>query len=126
MEYLGPVLEFLLPVLGTILTIVAAALAKKYIGKLGVERSEKVDAMIDKYVGIGVDAAKKVAANYLAANGQKLPGGSKKAKAVSTVLSELEQSGIKGVAEELISARIEAWLENKEPGKSPGAESTPA
>lgn len=122
MEYLGPILEFLLPVLGTILTIVLAALAKKYIGKLGVERSDKIDTMIDKYVGIGIDAAEKVAVNYAKAigiPGATLSGGTKKRNALNTVLIELEQSGIKGVAEELISARIEAALLGKS-GKSNG------
>lgn len=120
MEYLAPVLDFLLPILATVITLLLAALAKKYIGKLGIERSDKVDAMIDKYVGLGVDAAEKAADNYLAANGTKLSSGTKKANAINTVFLELEQSGIKGVAEELISARIEALLNSKEPGKSSG------
>jgi len=120
MEVLGPILNFLLPVLGTVITLFLVALAKKYIGKLGIERSVQVDAMIDKYVGLGVDSAEKLAANFLKANPDGVvTGSSKKANAVNVVLAELEQSGIKGVAEELISARIEALLESK-PGKSSG------
>lgn len=114
MDILWTILEWVLPVLATILTVVLAVLAKRWIEKLGVERSAKVDDMIDRYVEMGVDAAERAAKTYLAANNASLPGSAKKAKAVKTVLNELEQSGIKGVAEELISDRIESWLEVKE------------
>jgi len=36
------------------------------------------------------------------------------------VLAELDQSGIKGVGEELIADRIESWLEVRDAGKSTG------
>jgi len=120
MEAILPVLEWIMPIAATVITILLAALAKKYIGKLGVERSEKVDAMIDRYVSIGVGAANSAAKAAIKAKQGEMPGESKKATAVKVVLDELEQSGIKGVAEELISARIEALLEDKEPGKSTG------
>ena len=79
--------------------------------------------MIDRYVRMGVNAAEVLGTKYLAAQGHKITSGSKKAKAVKTVLSELEQSGIKGIAEELISDRIEHWLEVN--GKKPGIPSDP-
>ena len=119
MEYLLPILDWVLPVAGAVLTILIAALAKKHIGKLGVERSAAVDDMIDRYVSMGVDAAEGAAKAAIKAKEGKLPGSSKKANAIKVVLGELEQSGIKGVAEELIAARIEALLEGK-PGKSDG------
>ena len=121
MEVLLPVLEFLLPILATVLTVVGAALAKRWLDKAGVERSAQIDAMIDDYVEKGVLSAERAASNFL---GTKMAGESKKAHAVKVVLGELEQSGLKGVAQELISARIEAFLEGKEPGKSRGVGST--
>ena len=122
MEILLLFLEFALPILSVILTIVAAALAKKWLKKLGVESSEKVDAMIDNYVEKGVLAAERAASAYITVSQGKMPGGDKKAHAIKVVLGELEQSGLKDVAKELIAARIEAYLEGKEPGKLPTGE----
>lgn len=114
MEILALLGQYLLPVIAAVLTIVLTALAKKYITKLGIERSEKVDDMIDKYVGIGIGAADRAAKTYLAANNAKLPSSNKKATAIKVVLEELNQSGITDVGRELISARIESWLEDDE------------
>tara|TARA_R100001244_G_scaffold128115_1_gene98971 strand:- start:500 stop:877 length:378 start_codon:yes stop_codon:yes gene_type:complete len=125
MEALLPVLDFALPVLGVILTIVLVALAKKHIGKLGIENSATTDAMLEKYVPMAVSFAEGMGRKAIAAGQAKMPGESKKTLAVKTVLAELEQSGVKNVAEDLISARIEAWLEDK-PGKSSGEDSTTA
>jgi len=124
MDVLLPILDWVLPVVAAILTIALVALAKKHVGKLGIERSKVVDDMIDRYVSMGVSAAERAGAAALAAQGQKLPGSSKKSVAVKVVLAELEQSGVKGVAEQLIKARIEAFLEDKEPGKLTGTDST--
>ena len=115
MEILALVGQYLLPVIAAILSIVLAALAKKYIGKLGIERSEKVDAMIDKYVDIGINAAERAGTVYLKANKMKLPGSTKKFRAIETVLEELKQSGVTDVGKELIATRIESWFEDKEP-----------
>lgn len=118
MEILLTILTSLLPVLASILTVLGVALAKKLLDKWGIERSERVDAMIDKYVGIGVNTAEVAGRKYLEATNASLAGSEKKNKAIKVVLDELNQSGITGVAEELISARIESWLETK--GHTPG------
>jgi hypothetical protein len=122
MDALLPILDWVLPVVSAILVIVLSALAKKHIGKLGLERSEKIDAMIDDYVGKGVKAAERAGQAALAAQGAKLPGSTKKAKAVKVVLAELEQSGLKDVGVDLITARIEAFLEDTDPKVSTGGE----
>lgn len=104
------ILEGILPLLATVITVALAALVKKGIDKLGVKRSQDVDDMIDKYVGIGIGYAKQYAANKLKAGGSALRGGDKLGIAVKTVMGELDQSGITGVAESLIVARIESAL----------------
>ena len=126
MEVLLPILDWVLPVAAAVITIALVALAKKHVGKLGIERSIAVDDMIDRYVAMGVKAAERAASAAIATQTGKLDGSSKKAVAVKVVLNELEQSGVKGVAEQLIGQRIEAFLEDKEPGKSTGADSTTA
>ena len=118
MEILLIAAPYLLPVLVTIMTILLVAGSKKLLDKWGIERSDKVDSMIDKYVSYGVDFANVAATKYLSSQGEKLSGRSKKAKAVNVVLEELKQSGVTGVAEELISARIESWLVTD--GQNPG------
>lgn len=110
--------QWVLPLLGGLLVILGIAGVKKLLDKMGVERSEKVDGLIDRYVRMGISAAEVAGKKYLVTQGVKLASGSKKSRAVSTVLRELEQSGIKGVAEDLISDRIEHWLgvDGFEPG----------
>jgi hypothetical protein len=120
MEILTLVGQYLLPVLGSVLTVVLVALAKKYMVKLGIERSEKVDAMVDKYVAIGVNAAERAGTSYLAAHNLKLPGSRKKVTAINVVLDELKQSGVTDVGKDLIAARIESWLEDKAAKKLTG------
>lgn len=110
------VLESLLPVLGTIITVALVGLIKKGIDKLGVNRSEQIDTMIDKYVGIGVDYAERAATKKL--GGRELKSGDKLSLAVKTVMGELDQSGVKGVAEDLIVGRIEALLSSKDAAKN--------
>lgn len=102
------VLQFLLPIFGTILTIVLAALARKALQKAGIERSNQIDAMIDKYVGIGVNFADRAATKKL--GGRAYKGEDKMRLAITTVMGELEQSGLKKVGEDLIRARIEDYL----------------
>jgi len=106
------VLGFLLPVIAVVGSIVVAALVKKLLDWLGVKRSEKIDEMIDKYVGIGVNAAERTARKKL--DGRQLDRNDKLNIAVKTVLGELEQSGIRGVTTELVKARIEDYLEIRE------------
>ena len=120
MDVVLPILEWVLPVVSAVLAIVLVALAKKYIGKLGIERSERIDDMLDNYVGMGVRAAERAALAAIKAQQGNMTGESKKAHAVKVVLAELEQSGIKGVAEDLIAARIEAYLEDTDPKASTG------
>lgn len=118
MEVLLPILSWLLPIVAAILTLTLAALAKNHIGKVGVERSQQVDNMIDKYVGIAVSAAQRLAETALDTQSKTLTGESKKAHAVKVVLAELDQSGVKNVGVELISSRIEALLTDKKAKKS--------
>ncbi|HUS89616.1 MAG TPA: phage holin, LLH family [Desulfosporosinus sp.] len=107
------VLNFLLPVLSSAIVIVLSALAKKWVDKLGLERSERVDTMIDKYVGLAIHAAERTATKKI--GGMELDGRDKLSLATRTVLGELEQSGLKGIGEELIKARIESYLEVRNP-----------
>ena len=102
------VFSFIVPLLATVITIAISALLKKGVDRLGVKRSQEVDDMIDKYVGIGVSYAKQAAEKKL--EGRELTSGDKLGLATKTVLGELKQSGVKGVAEDLIVARIEAML----------------
>lgn len=110
------ILGYLLPVIAAVLTLFLIAGARKLLEKFGVERTEKVDDLIDRYVKMGVNAAEQAATTYLKTKGEKMDGEDKKLKAVNAVMAELEQSGIKGVGEELIVNRIEHWLfeEDKE------------
>lgn len=123
MEVLLVVLNYLLPVIAGILAILLAAGSKKLMDKWGIERSEKIDKMMDTYIGKGVDYAEIAARKYLDTRGAALSGEDKKAKAVKVVMDELAQSGVTGVAEELVIARIESWLEQT--GKEPGIKSSP-
>jgi len=119
MEWKEPLLEllsFLLPVLASVLAIVLTALAKRGLDKMGVERSEKIDDMIDRYVGIGIDYAERAA--KLKLDGRAYNGENKLTLATKTVLDELAQSGIRDVGESLIRARIEHALELKERQKT--------
>jgi hypothetical protein len=123
MEILVALGPYVLPILASILTLLLAAGAKKLFEKWGVERSDKVDAMIDKYVGIGVNFAEVAGTKYLETQGMKMSGGSKKAKAIKVVMDELKQSGVTDVAEDLVSARIESWL--LDDGHEPGVPTDP-
>lgn len=115
-EVVVGLLQFILPVVSSVLIVVLTALAKKWLDKLGVERSVRIDDMIDRYVDVGVKYAERVALKKL--NGQEsLTGEQKRNLAVTTVLAELEQSGIKGVTEQLIKARIEKLLQDRDEGK---------
>lgn len=105
------VAQALLPVLSTILVAALVGLIKKGIDKLGVKRSQEIDTMLDKYVGIGIGHAERFALNRLSADGKSsVTGKDKLGLAVSTVMSELDQSGITGVVESLIVGRIEHAL----------------
>lgn len=121
-----PILQFVLPVLATVLTSLAIWALKKLLVKLGLEENAKIDSMIDHYVHVGVNHAEKAAQKVIDSK-MAMSGGDKMNLAVSTVLKELEESGIKNVGQELIKARIEAYL-NLVP-KAPrtiSAASTPA
>jgi hypothetical protein len=106
------VLGAIMPILAGVITLALTALVKKGVDKLGISRSQEIDTMIDKYVGIGINYAQKAASNKL--DGRSHDGKSKMTIAVKTVLDELNQSGITGVAEDLIVARIENALHDKE------------
>ena len=123
MDVLLIILDYLLPVIGGIASILLVAGAKKLMDKWGIERSVRIDSMMDDYVHKGINYAEVTARKYLAMNGEKMNGVSKKAKAVNVVMAELKQAGITNVAEELIIARVESWLEDK--GHKPGADPDP-
>ena len=123
MDILYLVLEWLLPVLAGVLSILLAALAKKLLEKMNIDSNEKIDRLIDDYVAKGVGVAEVAARKYLVANNTKLPSEAKRAKAVKVVLDELRESGITDVGEQLIVNRIESWLELK--GANPGVPSAP-
>lgn len=108
--------QFLLPIVGTVLTIIISYLLKRLIDKMGIQRSEKIDDMIDKYVNIGITYANRAAEKKL--GGLTYDSKDKLALAVKTVAEELKQSGIKDVAEQLIVARIESALSDKDEEKS--------
>jgi hypothetical protein len=116
------ILQFVLPILGTVLASLAIWALKKLLTKLGLDENAKIDSMIDHYVHVGVNHAEKAAQKVIDTK-LKLSGGDKMNIAVSTVLKELEESGIKDVGEDLIKARIEAYL-NLTP-KVPAAPTTP-
>lgn len=116
-----PILQFVLPILATVLTSLAIWALKKLLVKLGLEENAKIDSMIDHYVHVGVNHAEKAAQKVINSK-MAMSGGDKMSLAVSTVLKELEESGIKDVGQELIRARIEAYL-NMVP-KAPVAIST--
>lgn len=105
-------LEFLLPVLASVLTVVLTLLARKWLAKLGVESDSQTDAMIDKWVKIGVDYAEQVAKNKLKA-GETVKPEDKMATALQAVLLELDRTGLKNVGEKLLVARIESALSDK-------------
>jgi len=123
MEIAIVVLQYLLPVILGVLALFATVGVKKLLEKWGVERSAKVDAMIDDYTKKGVNFAQSWANHYFAANAAKPASEDKKAKAIAVVLAELKQSGITDVAEDLIVARIESFLVEK--GDNPGVPSDP-
>lgn len=100
----------IMPFLATIAVAAIVALVKKGIDKLGITRSQDIDDMLDKYVGIGIGYAERWAKSKLSGEG-KPASQDKLAIAVKKIVGELDQSGITGVAEDLIVGRIEAALE---------------
>lgn len=123
MEILMVIGSHLLPLIAGILAILIIAGLKKLMDKWGIERSDKIDTMLDTYVNKGIDVAEVAARKYFAENGAKMGGSDKKSKAINVVMEELKQSGITGVAEQLITDRIEGWLEVN--GHNPGVPSDP-
>jgi secreted Zn-dependent insulinase-like peptidase len=103
------VLKFVLPIISSVLLVVVTAFVKRWLDKMGVERSATIDKMIDEYVTIGINYADRAA--RLKLDGKVLGPNDKLALATKAVLAELDQSKIKGVTEELIRARIESTLE---------------
>lgn len=119
MEVLTTLLPYVLPLLATLLTILVSVGVKKLIDKFGLDRTERVDDLIDKYVGVGINYAEVMARSYLSNTGDKMPSLTKKQKATKVVMNELKKAGVLDVTQELVSARIESWLED-ESDKKPG------
>ena len=115
MEIVVMILTWLSPVIVAVLTIVATALAKKALDKMGVERTAKTDELVTSLVGNAVLATQRIAELKLREQGLKLAGTDKKAEAVKIVLDQLEAAGIKDVARKVIENRIEAVLQRDDP-----------
>ena len=124
MEMVVLILGWLSPVIVAVLTIVATALAKKALDKMGVERTAKTDELVTNLVGNAVAATNRIAQLKLAEQGVKLAGSDKKAEAVRIVLGQLESAGIRDVAQQVIEDRIEAILDLRDPKKVPPASPT--
>jgi len=123
MEIVVMILTWLSPVIVAVLTIVATALAKKALDKMGVERTAKTDELVTSLVGTAVATTERVAMLKLREQGLKLAGSDKKAEAVKIVLDQLEAAGIKDVARKVVENRIEAVLQINSP-KAPVASQT--
>lgn len=116
------VLKFALPIIATIASALVPLLIKKLLDNMGLSRNAQLDATIDKYVDIGVKYAERAANRKLSGD---MTGKDKSALAVRTVLGELEKAGITKIGEELIRARIEAYLESPDtPVGKPGKKLT--
>lgn len=115
MEIVVMILTWLSPVIVAVLTIVATALAKKALDKMGVERTAKTDELVTSLVGNAVLATQRIAELKLKEQGLKLAGTDKKAEAVKIVLDQLEAAGIRDVAKKVVEDRIEAVLQKNDP-----------
>jgi hypothetical protein len=121
MEIVVMILTWLSPVIIAVLTILATALAKKLLDKLGVERTAKTDELVTNLVGNAVSTVERVAMLKLKEHGLKLAGSDKKAEAVKIVLDELQAAGIRDVARKVVENRIEAFLHINDPKVSPAS-----
>lgn len=123
MEIVLTILAWLSPILVSVLTLVLTTLAKKWLDKLGVERTAKTDELVTNLVSNAVLAAERYGQLKLKEHGAAVTGSDKKTEAVKIVLGQLESAGIKDVAQKVIEDRIEAVLESKNP-KAPVASQT--
>jgi hypothetical protein len=114
MEIVLSILGWLAPVLATVLTLVLTALVKKWLDKLGVEKTAKTDELVTSLVGNAVSAAERYAVLKIG-EGTPVAGSDKKTQAVKIVLDQLESAGIKDVAAKVVEDRIEAWLHINDP-----------
>jgi hypothetical protein len=121
MEIVVMILTWLSPVIIAVLTILATALAKKLLDKLGVERTAKTDELVTNLVGNAVSTVERVAMLKLKEHGLKLAGSDKKAEAVKIVLDQLQAAGIRDVARKVVENRIEAFLHINDPKVSPAS-----
>lgn len=114
LESLGiPVATWMLPIIGAVVSALLIWGGRKLLKKFNVD-NQQLDEMLTKYVKIGVDYAERFAENKLAAQGEKVPSTDKLSLATKTVLAELDKAGITKVGEQLIQARIESWLTDKD------------
>lgn len=100
------VLEILLPVIGVVLTWLLTLLVKK----LKLQNNINVDMIIEHVVGRAVEAVEQLAAVAKKKGDAALSSGDKLAKAVAIVEAELRAMKLPGLAAEVISARVEAYL----------------
>lgn len=110
MEIVLSILAWLSPILVSVLTLVLTALVKKWLDKLGVERTLKTDELVTNLVTMSIASVEKVALNKLKETQSTTAGTDKKAQAVNMVLGQLEAAGIKDVAKKVVEDRIEALL----------------
>jgi hypothetical protein len=123
MDILWVVAQNALPLVLAVLGILGVFLAHKLLGRLGIQRSEAIDKLIDKAVNVGINAAEVAARKHLTAKAEALTSENKMAKAVEVVMGELKQAGLTKVAQDLVVARIESALEAG--GHEPGVPSDP-
>lgn len=105
----GDIFNWLMPILAPILSALLIYAAKRALDHFGIKQSQQTDEMIDKYVTIGVNYAQRFAEKKL--GGKEVNNEDKLELAITTVLGELEQSGIKNVGRDLIVGRIESALQ---------------
>lgn len=117
-----PVAGFLLPVIGMVVTALLIWGGRKLLKKYNMFNAD-IDAKLQEYVKIGVDYAERWARNRLMQTGNKPASTDKLTIATSAILNELEKSGIKKVGVDLIQARIESFLEDRD---APLGKSTPS
>jgi hypothetical protein len=101
--------DAVLPVVGTVLGLIAVAYARKLLKKLGLETSVTMDGIINRMALKGVAYAEEWA-NREIKRGNKPPGAEKLALAVVKTKEFLAGQGIKDFAEEQLIAYVESTL----------------
>lgn len=118
MPVIGDVIQLLVQILQPFFVILASWAAWKLASKLGIEKNGAMDAMLRKYV--------KEAINWVDAwaesiSNKEVTGEDKKAAAMRYLIKLIEDSPLPRIAEERLSAMIEAQLKYDEKVLSNGS-----